>query len=78
MGTRVLISVGGGRNERIYTVAISKFHGQKNVPMSRVLTFTEGCDRVDVKCYLHSDHFAPQGWYEPAQRTVPLKMPFSF
>ena len=62
----------------INVAAISKFHGQKNVPMSRVLTFTEGCDQVDVKCYLHSDHFAPQGWYEPARRTVPLKMPFSF
>ena len=61
----------------INVAAISKFHGQKNVPMSRVLTFTEGCDQVDVKCYLHSDHFAPQGWYEPARRTVPLKMPFS-
>ena len=62
----------------VNVAALSKHHGRKNVPMSRVLTFVEGSDRVDIRCYLHSDHFAPQGWYEPARRTARLGRPFSY
>ncbi len=61
----------------INVAALSKFHGDKNIPMSRLLTFTEGCRDVDVKCYLHTTHYAPQGWYAPAERTVHLRHPFS-
>ncbi len=46
------------------------------VPMSRVFSFTEGSDRVRIRCYLHTDHFAAPGWYQPAERTVTLRRPF--
>jgi hypothetical protein len=29
--------------------------------MSRLLTFTEGSDEVQVQCYLHTSIYAPQG-----------------
>lgn len=57
--------------------AMSKHHGRKNIPMSRVLTFTEGSDALNVRCYLHTSDFAPQGWYGRAERTVSLKAPFA-
>ena len=44
--------------------------------MSRVLTFTEGSDGVNVRCYLHTDQHAARGWYGPSERTVRLRMPF--
>ena len=44
--------------------------------MSRLLTFTEGSDDVLVQCYLHTTHYAPQGWYAPAERTIRLGKPF--
>ncbi|MBL7224222.1 MAG: metallophosphoesterase [Candidatus Brocadiae bacterium] len=56
--------------------ALSRYHGHKNVPMSRLLTFTDGSDRVRVQCYLHTSQHAPQGWYQPAERTLPLTKPF--
>jgi hypothetical protein len=56
--------------------ALSQYHGNKNVPMSRVLTFTEGSNEVSLRCYLHTDLHASQGWYAPAERTVQLRMPF--
>jgi hypothetical protein len=55
--------------------ALSKHHGRTNVPMSRLLTFTEGSDRLRVQCYLHTSDYAPQGWYAPAERTVRLGRP---
>ena len=27
-------------------------------------------------CWMHTDEYAPQGWYEPAERTVQLGKPF--
>ncbi len=62
----------------INVAAISKYHGSKNISMSRLLTFTEGASEVDIKCYLHTSDFAPQGWYENADRNVPLRVPFAF
>ena len=44
--------------------------------MSRVLTFTEGSDRLRIRCYLHTSQHAPQGWYAPAERTLSLRQPF--
>ena len=57
--------------------ALTKYHASlTTVPMSRHFTFTEGSDQVRIRCYLHTDDHAPQGWYEPAERTAPLRMPF--
>jgi len=58
--------------------SLSKHHGKKNVPMSRLVTFEEGSTSVNVKCYLHTSDYAPQGWYVPSERTVPLRYPFSY
>jgi len=44
--------------------------------MSRLLTFEEGSRDVDVRCYLHTSDYAPQGWYGPSERTVSLRYPF--
>jgi len=40
--------------------------------MSRLLTFTDGSHEVLVRCYLHTSHYAPQGWYGPSERRVRL------
>lgn len=55
--------------------ALSKYHGSTNVPMSRVLMF-QG-DELRVRCYLHSDHYAPQGWYAKAERRLKLARAFA-
>jgi hypothetical protein len=36
----------------------------------------EGSDTVRVQCYMHSDEFLPQGWYDRAERTLKLTRPF--
>ena len=46
--------------------------------MSRLLTFTEGEAEVNIRCYLHMSDYAPQGWYDRAERTAPLRMSFSY
>ena len=57
--------------------ALTRFHGRAHsVPMSRLLTFTEGSNRVRVQCYLHTSHHAPQGWYAKAERVIELGRPF--
>ena len=54
--------------------AVTRYHGQRNsIPMSRLFTFTEGSDEVRVQCYLHTDQYADQGWYEPSERTIKLR-----
>ncbi len=55
--------------------ALTRYHGG-HAPMSRLLTFTDGSDTLRVQCYLHTSDFAPQGWYEPAERTLKLSKPF--
>jgi len=58
--------------------ALTRFHGREHsMPMSRLLTFEDGSDQVRVQCYLHTSEHAPQGWYEPAERTVQLTRPFA-
>ncbi|MFN0165254.1 MAG: metallophosphoesterase family protein [Bryobacteraceae bacterium] len=54
--------------------ALSKYHGRANVPMSRLLTIRG--NHVRVQCYLHSSHYARQGWYAKAERTFELPRPF--
>ncbi len=61
----------------INVAALSRHHGSRTtVPMSRVLTFTDGSDRVKVQCYLHTSDYKPQGWYARAERTITLGKPF--
>lgn len=46
------------------------------LPLSRLLTFTPGSSAVRIQCYLHSDQYAPQGWYDKAEKTIGLRTPF--
>jgi hypothetical protein len=56
--------------------ALTRHHARHSVPMSRVLTFTAGSDRLCIRCYLHTSDYAPRGWYPSAERSVGLKLPF--
>ncbi len=61
----------------INCAALSRYHARKTtLPMSRLLTFTEGSDQVRVQCYLHTSQHAPQGWYAKAERTIKVSRPF--
>jgi len=61
----------------INVASLSRYHAWKTtLPLSRLLTFTEGSNEVRVQCYLHTSDYAPQGWYAPAERTVRLSKPF--
>ena len=56
---------------------LSKYHSFVTCPpMSRHFTFTSGSPLVRVRCYLHDDSYAPQGWYRQAERVLELKRPF--
>ena len=56
---------------------LSKFHSYVTCPpMSRHFTFTEGSRLVRVRCYLHDDTHAAQGWYPNAERVLELSKPF--
>jgi len=62
----------------INVAELTQYHGvpENQVPRSWLLTFTEGSDEVKARCYLHSDKYAPQGWYDKVGRTIKLPMPF--
>jgi len=61
----------------INVAALTKYHVKRHtVPMSRLLTFEQDSHDVSVACYLHTDDFAPEGWYEPAARTIPIRVAF--
>ena len=63
----------------INVAALTRYHGQRmSMPMSRLLTFTEGSNEVRVECYLHTSEHAPQGWYSTAERVIRLNKPFKF
>jgi hypothetical protein len=56
---------------------LSKYHSFVTCPpMSRHFIFRAGSRRVRVRCYLHDDSFAPQGWYGQAERLLELSKPF--
>ena len=62
----------------VNVASLSKHHAWKTTyAMSRLLTFAEGSREVNLKCYMHTSDYAPQGWYDQAERTVLLRMPFS-
>ena len=65
----------------INVAGLTRFHGkpedlQNRVPRSWLLTFTDGSDTVSARCYLHSNEFAPQGWYVKSERVIKLSKPF--
>ena len=62
----------------VNVAAISRYHGSRNISMSRLVTFSEGAAEVNIRCYLHMGDYAPQGWYDRAERTAPLRMSFSY
>jgi hypothetical protein len=56
---------------------LSKYHSFVTCPpMSRHFTFTCGSPLVRVRCYLHDDSHAPEGWYPRAERVLELSKPF--
>lgn len=57
--------------------ALTKYHGARHAaPMSRLFEFEDGSETARVRCYLHTNDFASQGWYDPEERVVPLRMAF--
>ncbi len=61
----------------INCAALTRHHGSKvSMPMSRLLTFTPGSNKVRVQCYLHTSEHAPQGWYDKVEHTIRLSKPF--
>jgi hypothetical protein len=60
----------------INAACLSRYHGDKNVPKSRILTFRPGSREVRVRCYMHTGEFLPQGWYDRAERTLRVSQPF--
>jgi hypothetical protein len=54
--------------------ALTAHHGPTSLPMSRVWSFIG--DQAVVRCYLHTSDHAPQGWYDPVERTLPLASSF--
>ncbi|MEV5835587.1 hypothetical protein [Nocardia sp. NPDC052112] len=59
--------------------SLSRYHMPlTTLPISRLLTFTPGSTEVRVQCYLHTDQYAAQGWYPPAERTLTLDTPFQW
>ncbi len=61
----------------VNVAALSRYHGHKNIAMSRLFSFAEESAVANVKCYLHMSDFAPQGWYAKAERTLPLRTAFA-
>ncbi len=61
----------------INCAALSRYHAAKTtLPMSRLLSFTPGSNDLRVQCYLHTDQFAPAGFYTKAERRLELSKPF--
>jgi len=62
----------------INVAELTGYHGtpENQVPRSWLFTFTEGSDQGTARCYLHSDAFAPQGWYAKSDRVIKLSKPF--
>ena len=61
----------------INCAALARYHARRTtLPMSRLLTFTEGSDKVRVQCHLHTSQHAPQGWYPKAERVIRISKPF--
>ena len=63
----------------VQAAGLTLYHGGR-VPMSRLLRFTGGSDRLEVDLYIHDaprrGRRYPLGWYEAASRTVTLRHSF--
>ncbi len=46
------------------------------MPMSRLLTFENGSERLRVQCYMHTGEYRSPGFYRERERTVILTKPF--
>jgi len=57
--------------------ALSADHGKTNVPQSRPMTLTHDSRELLIRCYQHTDKYAPQGWYDKAERIAPLRHAFA-
>lgn len=57
---------------------LTRYHGG-GAPMSRLLTFPDGKEQLQIDLYLH-EPYAPEehpvGWYGPASRKIDLRHPF--
>jgi hypothetical protein len=62
----------------INAAGLTRYHSAPGtgVPRSWLLTFTDGSSEVTARCYLHSDEYAPEGWYPKADRVIKLSKPF--
>src|SRR5262249_14911375 len=59
---------------------LTRFHPpvlEHRVPRSWLLTFTEQSDEVKVRCYLHGNEFARQGWYSKVERVIRISNAFT-
>lgn len=62
----------------VNAACLTRYHGGAvSVPQSRLIEFREGSRDLRVRCYMHSDEFMPEGWYNGAERTLKLKRPFT-
>ena len=61
----------------VNVASLSKYHvRRRTIALSRLLTFEAGSRQAKVGCYLHTSDYAPQGWYDPAERTIRLRTAF--
>ncbi|MBL7038154.1 MAG: LamG domain-containing protein [Pirellulaceae bacterium] len=62
----------------LQVAGLTRYHGG-STPLSRVLTFTDGCDQVKADVYLHEAWYEdnPVGWYAPASKTFSLRNKFA-
>lgn len=58
----------------VNTSALTAHHGITCMPMSRVWSIAG--TQARLRCYLHTAEHAPQGWYDPAERTLELAKTF--
>ena len=49
----------------VNVAGLTKYHGKKSVPMSRLFTFEEGSKKIKVSCFLHTSDYSEKGWYLP-------------
>ena len=48
------------------------------MPHSRIFTFEDGSDRASIECYMHTDEYKPQGFYEEKKIEIGLTKPFLY
>ncbi|MCA8942702.1 MAG: LamG domain-containing protein [Planctomycetes bacterium] len=59
----------------LQVAALTKYHGG-TTPLSRLIEFQDGSAEADAKVYLHESYRAHRrGFFEPAERTIPLRHP---